>query len=153
MSYKKLMFIFFTCLFISCSSDDEISKEIRELNEARSTWQSFQLKNYSFNERISCFCGGLLEWDVYVKDGIKEKVMFDESQLPSHQTYNDILNNAKTVEDAFDFIEDLMRQDVASLLVEYNDQYGFPSLISIDYHADMADDEIGYLYTGFEIIN
>jgi len=153
MSYKSIVLFFFSYLFISCASDDDIFKEIRALNETRSTWQRSQLKNYRINERISCFCGGLLEWDVYVKEGAKERVEFDELHLPSHQTYNDIFDNAKTVEDAFDFIEELIYQNVASLLVEYNNEYGFPSLISIDYYADTTDDEIGYLYTDFELID
>jgi len=153
MSFKKLIPLLFIFLFISCTSDDEISEENRELNQARLAWQNSQLKNYSINERISCFCGGLLEWEVYVKNGIKEKVEFDESQLLQGQTYDDVFNNAKTIDDTFDFIESLLSQDIASLVIEYNQEYGFPSLISIDYNFNIADDEIAHLYTDFEIIN
>ncbi len=151
MTSKILAPLFFIFVFISCSSDDDGLGS--ELNSNRVLWQSSQIKNYSMNERLSCFCGGLLEWDVYIKDGIKEKVEFDESQLPQGQTYDDIFINAKKVEEAFDFIEDLINHNVASLVVEYNNEYGFPSLISIDYARNTADDEIAYLYTDFEIIN
>lgn len=153
MSFKKLIPLLFIILFFSCTSDDEISKERRALNQARLTWENSQLKSYSFNEKISCFCGGLLEWKVYVKNEVKDKVEFDESRLAPDQTYDDIFNNAKTIEDAFDFINSLLSQDLASLVVEYNQKYGFPSLISIDYNANTADDEIAYSYTDFEITN
>ena len=152
MSFKNLIPIFFTCLFISCSSDNEISKELRELSEARSTWQSFKLKNYSMNERLSCYCGGLLEWKVFVKNGIKDKVEYEESPTFG-QTYNDIFNQARTVEDVFNFIEELLGKDLGSLIIEYDQVYGFPSTVSVDYNERIADDEIAYLYTNFEILN
>lgn len=152
MSFKNLILILFSCLLISCVSDNEISKELRELNEARSTWQSFQLKNYSMNERLSCFCGGLLEWKVFVKNGLKDKVEYDESPTFG-QTYDDIFDQARTVDDVFDFIEELLGKDLGSLIIEYDQVYGFPSNVSIDYNELTADDEIAYLYTGFEIIN
>jgi uncharacterized protein YxeA len=151
MASKILISLFFIFIFISCSSDDDGSE--KELNVNRQLWQSSQIKSYSMNERLSCFCGGLLEWDVYVKDGVKEKVVFDASQLLPNQTYDDVLNSAKIVEGIFDFIEDLTNQKVASLVVEYNVEYGFPTLISIDYDANTIDDEIVYSYTDFEIIN
>jgi|LGVF01.1.fsa_nt_gb hypothetical protein len=152
MSFKNLIPILFACLFISCSSDDEISKELRELSEARSTWQSFKLKNYSMNERLSCYCGGLLEWKVFVKNGIKDKVEYEESPTFG-QTYDDIFGQARTVDDVFDFIEELLGKDLGSLIIEYDQVYGFPSTVSVDYNERTADDEIAYLYTNFEILN
>ena len=144
--------IFILLIFISCSSDDAISDEKRELNRARQLWNSAQIRNYSMNERISCFCGGLLDWNVFVENGIKDTVEYDESQAYG-QTYEDIFDNAKTIEDTFDFIESLLGRDLASLSIEYDDVYGFPKLISIDYVANIADDEIAYLYTNFDVEN
>ncbi|WP_456441646.1 DUF6174 domain-containing protein [Psychroserpens sp.] len=150
MFQKVILPLVCICVFISCSSDDDFTDE---LNANRQLWQSSQLKNYSINERLSCFCGGLLEWNLYVKDGVKDNVVFDESQLLPNQTHDDVLNNAKKVEEAFNFIGDLLNQNVASLLIEYDAEYGFPTLISIDYNADFVDDEIAYTYTNFEVIN
>ena len=145
-----LFIIVFT--FISCSSDDEFSGEKRELSQAIQKWNSAQILNYTMNERISCFCGGLLDWNVFVENGIKDKVVYDESQAYG-QTYEDVFDNAKTIEDAFNFIESLLVKDLASLIIEYDDVYGFPKLISIDYVENIADDEIAYLYTNFKITN
>jgi len=145
--FLPLIFIF---AFISCSSDDDFTDE---LNANRLLWQSSQIKDYTLNERISCFCGGLLSWDVFVLNSIKDRVEFDETQLPSNQIYDDIFNNSRTVEESFDFIESLLSQNVASLNVEYDDVYGFPNHISIDYVANAVDDEISYIYTSFEITN
>lgn len=152
MSHKILIPILLSCFFISCSSDDD--DDIRkELNSNRQLWETSQIENYKWNERLSCFCGGLLAWDVFVAGGVKEKVEFDETLLHENQTYEDVFDNAKTVEDAFQFIETLFNQEVASITIEYDEVYGFPKLISIDYVENIADDEIAYLYTDFEIQN
>jgi len=105
------------------------------------------------NERISCFCAGLLEWDVFVENGEKVSVEFDETNLPPDQTSQDVLDNARTIEDAFALIEGLTTQNVASLVVEYNETYGFPTLISVDFDLNIADDEIVYIYSNFIITN
>ena len=152
MPHRILIPILFICFFNSCSSDVELSGEKKEFSQARQKWNSAQIKNYNMHERMSCFCGGLLEWDVFVKNGIKDKVEYDESQAFG-QTYDDIFNQARTIEDVFDFLESLLNRDLASLIVEYDDVYGFPKLISIDYIENIADDEIAYLYTDFEIEN
>jgi len=152
MSYKILIPIFLTCFFISCSSDDEFSVEKRELIQAKQKWNNAQIQNYSIHERISCFCGGLLEWDVFVKNGIKYKVEYDESQAFG-QNYDDIFDQARTIEDVFVFLESLLNRELASLTVEYDETYGFPTLISIDYALNIADDEIAYIYTELEIEN
>lgn len=152
MSYKILIPILLSCFLISCSSDDTFSEEKREFSIAKQKWNSAQINNYNMNERISCFCGGLLEWKVFVKNGIKDKVEYDESQATG-QTYDDIFDQARTIEDVFDLLESLLNRDLASLNVEYDDIYGFPKLISIDYIKDAVDDEIGYIYSDFEIEN
>ncbi len=144
----------FLCIaisFISCSVDDDVS--FRELNTNRQLWESSQVKNYSINERLSCFCGGVLERNIFVVNGMKDRVEFDETTLPAGQTYDDVFNAARTVEETFEFIESLLKQDLASLFIEYDDTYGFPKTISIDYSQGVSDDEIGYSYTNFEISN
>jgi len=151
MSYKILIPIILSCFFISCSSD-ELSEEKSELNQARQIWNNAQIQNYSMDERVSCFCGGLLEWKVFVKNGIKEKVEYDESQAFG-QSYDDIFKQARTVEDVFDFIEGLLGKDLASLIIEYDQIYGYPSFVSIDYNENIADDEITYSYIDLEIEN
>lgn len=151
--FSRIFTIIFTLfIFISCSSDDTISDEKRELNRARQKWNATQILNYSINERKGCFCPGPYTWGIFVKNGIKEKVEYDETQAGG-QTYDDIFDQARTVEDAFDFIEILLGRDLASLNVEYDEVYGFPKVIGVDYIKDAVDDEIGYIYSDFEITN
>jgi hypothetical protein len=49
---------------------------------------------------------------------------------------------ALTVQQLFALIRDALDRHAARLDVEYDAQYGYPAMISIDYDAQMVDDEI-----------
>lgn len=152
---KRVLFLIVCILiFLSCSSDDNDFDD--ELNKNRQLWQSKQITDYKWNERISCFCAGPLERSVYVVNLVKDKVEFDETGydpefLEEIREY--VFNSSHTIEDAFDLAEDLLNRDVAFLEIEYDEVYGFPTLISVDYEENIADDEIAYIYTNFENMN
>ena len=151
---KFVLLVSLLIVFVSCSSDDEGSLD--ELSKNRRLWQSHQIIDYSWNERISCFCAGPLERDVFVVDLIKDSVAFDETGYdPEYleELREIVFNSAHTVEDAFDLAEELLNREVAFLEIQYDEIYGFPAIISVDYVENIADDEIAYIYTDFEITN
>ena len=145
---KNILFlVVFTIAFSSCSSEDNGPKS--EFEIAKAKWEKFQFDDYSIKENTSCFCAGLLEWDLRVIDNQKDTLFFDRSKLSKGQTYNTVFDEAKTIEDAFEFIENFDLTKADSFIVEYDEQFGFPKSIVIDYHFGMADDEIAYLYSNF----
>lgn len=148
---KKVLFLLsLSIIFISCTSDDD--GPLGELSKNRQLWQSKQIKDYKWNERISCFCAGPLERDIFVVNLIKDKVLFDETGYDPEfleELRVQVFNSTHTIEDAFNLAEELLNRDVAFLEIEYNEVYGFPTLISVDYEENVADDEIAYIYTNF----
>ena len=136
-------------LLVSCSSNDD--KDFSSIENPRERWEAHGIADYVINERISCFCGGVLQWDLVVKNNIKTEVFFD--QTISNQTEAEILENARTINDVFDFIESIDVNSVADFVVEYDDKYGFPTLVSIDYYLNIADDEIVYIYSEFNSLD
>ncbi len=155
MTQRILVALLVVFALVSCTTDDDTM--LRELAKNRELWEASNIENYSLNQRVSCFCAGPYSWTVFVKGKLKDKVEFDETQLEIGQTYDeiyeDVLNSARTVEEIFEFLERTINKEVASLRVEYNEEYGFPTLISIDYIENAVDDEIGYIYTDFNIEN
>ena len=145
---KVLLLLVAFIVFASCTSDDGIEDE---LTKNRRLWESSQIDTYVWTENISCFCGGILERKLVVINTIKSSVEFDESRLPPTQTAEDILNDTNSVIEAFDLVQSIIDQNPASLVVEYDNEYGFPTLISVDYDFQIADDEITYSYSNFEI--
>ncbi|MET2984256.1 DUF6174 domain-containing protein [Aureibaculum conchae] len=149
---KILILTILSFFFISCSTD-EFSDQREDLHRARKQWKNAQIKNYKWTENISCECGGPYMRDILVVNSVKDSVGFDESLLFERYTSEDVYNASKTIEEAFVYIQDLINQNVASLEVEYNDIYGFPTIISVDYNVDFIDDEVLYRYIDFEIQN
>ena len=133
--------------FSSCDTDDEVA--ISDFEIAKSKWKNLQFKDYTIQENTSCFCGGLLEWTTKVTNNEKDTVYFDDSKLYKGQTYQMVLDGAKTIDEAFDFIEQFDVTTVYSFEVVYDEQFGFPKSIFIDDVENMADDEIAYLYSNF----
>lgn len=159
MMFRKILIpLFFISLFISCTSDD--TNEVQnELDRNRQLWETKKIDNYKWNERLTCGnCLGLVfDRNVFVVNKVKDRVTFDETVLPANvnfqDVYDNVFNNSKTVEEAFDFIEELLTQEIELLVIEYDEAYGYPTLISIDYMKRVIDDERTLLYSDFEIIN
>ena len=91
----------------------------------------------------------MLEWTTKVSNNEKDTIYFNEANLPKGQTYQMVFDGAKTVEEAFDFIESFDTKKVASFEVEYDEQFGFPKSIAIDHIKNAVDDEITYVYSNF----
>ena len=89
---------------------------------------------------------------------MKDTVYFEiPSWYPPETTiedlYPNVLQSAKTIDEAFDFIEEVLQQDVDYLGVEYHETYGFPIAISVNYVESYSDDEIFYGFSDFEVID
>lgn len=138
------------------SSDGMLSPFGRNLVEARlnaaeQRWLQRTPGAYRITESRSCECpsevaapmvvsvttlmgyptGPVMEWlnDVrYESDGS----LVPEQYRPA----------ALTVQELFALIRDALDRHAARLDVEYDAQYGYPTTISIDYDAQMVDDEI-----------
>ena len=145
---RTFILLFVAFVYVACNTDDD--DPLTELNVNRQLWVSSQIESYKWSEIISCECGGPLQRDIFVVNSVKNRVDFDESLLYEGYTSEDVFNASKTVEEAFEFVQDLLNQNVASLSVEYDPTRGFPTIISIDYDTDFIDDEILYRYTNFE---
>lgn len=152
---KKFLILFSLSLMIisACSSEDD--PLFVEYSKNRELWQSQQIHSYQYYERLGCFCGGILDKSVVVKNNIKDTVFFEipswyppESSISDY--YDDVYERAKTIEDAFDFVAELLNQDVDYLGVEYHETYGFPTVISVNYVESYSDDEIYYNFSNFE---
>ena len=141
---KKIVLLSLSFALFSCVSED-----LSEFEIAKNKWQSANINSYKIKERISCFCIGILQWELEVVKGEKIKVTYDEPEYSTGETYEDVLAKAKTIDDVFDFIESIDKSSVAYFNVEYNEEYGFPTSISIDQDSNAADDEVFYQYYDF----
>lgn len=117
----------------------------KDLDVARTLWNSKKLTTYSLIQTRSCFCmedytrammykivNGVINAGslVYADNGAKVTI---ETQL-------------NTVGQAFDMIQEAIDNEVANLTVEYNAIYGNPVSIAIDRDFMIADEEMYYSF-------
>lgn len=121
-------------------TDDNDPNQIA-LDQNRALWTLSGIKNYQYTFGRLCYC--LPEEDIVVtmKAGrIASAVYAPTGASVSAQRQEGL----DTIEGLFDLIQESIDQQVYSLSVTYDAVYGYPTYIDIDYHAELADEEITY---------
>jgi hypothetical protein len=110
------------------------------LEEARARWLALGTQSYSYDVSRNCFCllGGR-RMIVTVRDGA---VVGAELQDSGDAVEAALLSYVPTVADLFDLIEDALDRKASYFVAEYDQTFGFPTRIEIDYSSSAADDEI-----------
>ena len=112
-------------------------------------WQELNIRNYEFVYFVGCFCGfdGPNPAKLTVRDGVVVKVEPVGNGIlppttPAAARY-------PTVDSLFALVERAKASNPATLKVEYDETYHFPTRISIDYSERVADDEFTYTAGSF----
>ena len=127
----------------------------RDRAELERHWRIWQVNggaNYSYVQRRLCFCA--TESTVAVRISVRNGEVTDrrkvEDNFPIAIQFETLFG---TVEDLFRTIEAAINNDAAALHVTYDHRVGYPTYISIDYHAGVADDELTITSSGLNIID
>jgi len=135
---RKLMLV--PLLLAGCGVTDVDDERVDRLDAARQRWESNAPESYSYVFRASCEClpSFTSPARIEVRAGEIESVvaLSDGEPLPS-EPY-------RTIDELFDLIADALDAGTADFNVEYDAQYGYPTVISIDYDRQIADDEFAY---------
>ena len=113
-----------------------------QLETARANWEAHGGAWYTFRLSRECFCvlsGRQIE--LSVENGSVTWAQYTDSKSPVENAWFAYL---QTVPDLFDLIDDAITRKAASLAVSYDPIYGYPTKISVDYSATVADDEETY---------
>jgi hypothetical protein len=137
---KHICFLCLLALFLASCSDSPTESE-RQLDAAFQRWQVYQFKSYVIDQIVGCFCPDAGRWHrLYVVDNKIVKMIDLEtgSEIPNQWGL------FKTVDELFDLLYSVDPEEVAQFQAEYHPTFGYPTNLYIDYHARMADEEIGY---------
>jgi hypothetical protein len=114
---------------------------VRDLVAARALWNTNGVSDYEVVTRTLCFCvganerfrytvrGNVVTSVVRVSTGAVDSLAIATTRMPP-------------VENAFDLLDKAVREEAAHLEVSYDNQWGFPRMLSIDFATSVADDEI-----------
>ena len=119
----------------------------RDLRSAQALWARRGPVDYEYVVRNQCFCGlGGVPVRVAVVNGSVQSATIVATGQPvpssSLQMYRDI-------EGLFGVLEDAIERDAVRVDAEYDDTFGFPSLVAIDYRSHIADEEFGWVIDSF----
>lgn len=110
-----------------------------DLEDAVQRWEDADLEAYTMTLRRICFCMApdyTGPFAVTVRGGALDSVVLEGAPVETER--------ALTVEDLFELIEDAYERRAEVVEVEFDETYGYPTNLSIDYSSMMADEEIGY---------
>lgn len=130
-----------SCGLITGSDDKE-----SELRRAELRWSRSGVQDYQVVVQYLCFCGYTRPVRLTVRSGnVVSRVDAETGQpVPSFG------ENVRDIAGLFDLIREAMGQNAYRLDVTYDPEYGFPTLIDIDYIQHAVDDELRVTTSGFQ---
>lgn len=129
-------------LLLAACDSPTAPNEPAQLADARALWQTQGSDSYTYELTRECFCvlSGR-QVSVTVENGAVVSAEYTDSKNPVESAQ---LSYLQTVPDLFDLIDDALARKVASFMASYDQIYGYPTHIEIDYSASTADDEISF---------
>ena len=107
---------------------------------AREIWSQTALTDYAYTLEQQCYCPLPAKSRVYVSNN---KVFAVKDLSTNHWLKKD-LNNFKTINQLFDFIDEIVSKKPDSHQVVLDKHLGFPTLVEINPRYRTADDEINF---------
>ena len=120
-----------------------------EMDRHRALWIAAGITSYRYDYQRSCECGPdmLRPVSIEVIEGSVTSVTFlDDGLLAQSSTFNAFA----TIDDLFDMIDEAVQANAESLVVTYDPTLGYPTLLSVDYRIEIADDEFTITATNLE---
>ena len=122
--------------FVKCPSTN--------VEESYKLWESAEIKSYSFDLMVSCYCKIQEPYQIRVVNGKVEQIKGNEAWgsegIPT------------TVDALFDTILKKLKQSPFQYKLEFDSEYGYPTDVYFDMVEMIADEEIGYSISNFKIL-
>ncbi|HFD11310.1 MAG TPA: hypothetical protein ENJ32_02400 [Crenotrichaceae bacterium] len=144
----------------SAITDADLEVLQNTLSENQQKWEQLSINDYSITVQKSCFC---LNTDTFpiqftVENNLVTQSRYDCSNLRFFReeplceaTPESRLN--QTVGSLFKIVDDAIKQKADKITVEYDQTYGFPTSIAIDFIELAVDDEVNYQITNYKPAN
>ena len=146
---SHLSYLLILLLLVSCKKEASPQTQEQLLDENRRLWEIKAIEAYQFTQSISCFC--TLEYTRAKVLRVQDKVLI---AVDGQTNFEETSSNAYlTVEEAFAYIEHRLSEDHFDFSIDYHEDYGFPQQFYFDRSEMIADDEIGYRFTAFEVVD
>lgn len=123
-------------LFGACTGT-ESAWQVNDLEEAMARWQEVKPASYSVEIERICFCPPPSRYTLFVREAQIEKVIETES--------GDLIEEAggyMTIDELFVWLENVASQNPQKLELQFDNTFGYPTLIDYNQSDGIADEEI-----------
>lgn len=129
-----------------CDIFDDDSFQNQKLAEAQALWRSRNVASYTYVLELQCFCAPAEQLRpvlVTVQNGATTSLQYHHDD-PAQRTPApaEVFGAYDTVEELFAVVRDAIDRDANVLQVGYNQEYGFPEIINVDYHDGGSDQKL-----------
>ena len=111
-----------------------------EVAQQRRQWERLGFDAYEYDLTIFCFCPHVDPVRVQVRADTVFSVTLVETGAPVEDPFR-----ARTIDELFDVIEDAVAQEANQLDIEYDEAFGYPSRIYVDYRINVIDEEVTFV--------
>jgi len=127
--------------FMSCSNNSTAPST----NFYRDLWERTSTDQYVLEQTLQCFClnGGRQAKFIFYGDQIGYAMFTDTNEEIPEDQYD----RYKSVDDLFDYIDELRKQNPYKLEIEYDPDFGYPTRIYVDRREMIVDEELAIIST------
>lgn len=125
-------------------------KAASELKLNREKWTKASIKNYRYTFKADCFCPP--DYTAARTIEVREGKLQSATRADGKTDPANFQKNCGDMEYVFDLLEKAVDAKAEKMTVKYDEKLGYPTNISIDYKANVSDDEIAYSITKFEAL-
>jgi hypothetical protein len=144
---RKLLFTFVALALVACSMGSQ-----SEIEQNKEKWQDANISHYRFHLTVGCFCVFSQDMPliIEVQDGDVLSMEYqsgneiDESTREYFQRFATIEKIFAEIEKDFQTVDsgDASQDKADEVIVEYDETYGFPTLVNVDFVKEAIDDEL-----------
>jgi len=148
---KKLILLTLLSLITACNSTGNkptpngptkpVSPYQQTLDKYQQRWQQANIKHYSYTFQRICFCPR--DYTAAILTEVKNNKVISAKLKSNNQPLDEKLkDNKQTITYFFTKIQDAINKKAHAITIKYNEQYGYPESIFVDYDQRIADEEL-----------
>ena len=148
---KKFLLLLLALVLTACAS--AASAGASEFSQNQQKWEDANITHYRFDVNISCFCAfrDQMPLTIEVRDGqvVSLANVNGDQVLDTDPNYQFFAPYA-TLDLLFSELDAALNGKADKVTVTYDETYGFPKDVTIDFVEEATDDELYLTVTNFE---
>lgn len=145
--WRLVTSIAFAC-FVLLTACEHKTFDFSSFAAARAKWRSYNFTTYQIEQERRCFCEPYGFVQLFIRDN---KIVSGISPVQSRSLRSIELEYFKSIDQMFDWIEQIRKTNPDHLEIEYDAQYDYPTRIAYNQSVNATDGGIDYLMRNLQV--